>query len=74
MIAEHDRIVLLRDVPDKGLKRGDLGSVVSVYDAGRGYAVEFVSLTGETVAITVLKPSDIREIREGEMARVREVA
>jgi glutamine phosphoribosylpyrophosphate amidotransferase len=66
--------VLLRDITANGLKRGDLGTVVSIFDDGKGYAVEFVSLTGETVALTVLNASDIREIREGEMARVRDVA
>lgn len=74
MIAEHDRVVLLRDLPDEKLKGGDLGAVVSVYEEGAGYAVEFVSLTGDTVAVVVLEAADVREIREGDMARVREVA
>lgn len=74
MIVEHDRVVLLRDVAEQKLKRGDLGTIVAVYNEGEGYAVEFVSLTGYTVAVVVLLAADIREIREGEMARVRDVA
>lgn len=34
MYAEHDVVVLTRDVPDKSLIAGDVGAVVGRYAAG----------------------------------------
>ena len=31
MTKEHDRVVLLKDVSEEGLKAGDVGTVVHVY-------------------------------------------
>jgi hypothetical protein len=38
---ELDTVVLDRDIPEHGLKRGDLGAVVAVYEPD-GLEVEFV--------------------------------
>jgi len=64
MIKEHDRIVLKRDIPEKNLEAGDLGTVISVYKDGVGYTVEFMSLKGDTIAIEDLYARDVREINE----------
>ncbi|MCF6200361.1 MAG: DUF4926 domain-containing protein [Hyphomicrobiaceae bacterium] len=71
MIKEHDRIVLKRDIPEKKLEAGDLGTVISIYQDGVGYTVEFMSLKGETIAIEDLYAKDVREINEGDVAHVR---
>ena len=34
MIEELDRVVLTRDLPEKKLKAGDVGTVVAVYKGG----------------------------------------
>ena len=60
MIKELDTVVLTRDLPKRGLKRGDVGAVVLVHGEGQAYDVEFVSLDGETIALETLTPSDIR--------------
>ncbi len=71
MINEHDCVVLTQDLPDSGLKNGDIGTVVHVHPGGEGYEVEFITLAGETVAIVTLLPAQLRPIARGDLAHVR---
>lgn len=73
MIKELDQIVLREDLPDRGLQAGDIGTVVLIYQSGKGYEVEFVALDGETIAVVSLLAAQIRSIRKREIARVRPV-
>jgi hypothetical protein len=73
MIKGHDCIVLLQDLPQDNLKAGDIGTVVHVHKGGAGYEVEFMTLTGETVAVVTLLPSQLRPIARGDLAHVREL-
>jgi hypothetical protein len=59
MIREGDRVALEIDVAAQGLKRGDVGVVVFVYDRG-GYQVEFTTPKGKVVA--TLTPKDVRAV------------
>lgn len=70
MIKELDAVVLAEDLPDKGLARGDVGTVVLVHDAG-GYEVEFMTLDGETVAVLSLAAKQVRPIGRREIAHAR---
>ncbi|OHE89567.1 MAG: DUF4926 domain-containing protein, partial [Verrucomicrobia bacterium RIFCSPLOWO2_12_FULL_64_8] len=54
MIREYDIVVLTCDLPDKGLARGDIGTVVLVHDRGKGFEVEFTTLNGRTIAVETL--------------------
>lgn len=72
-IKELDSVVLDIDLPQHGLCKGDLGTVVLEHH-GKGYEVEFVTLGGETVAVASLGPADIRPIGPHEIAHVRRVA
>lgn len=74
MIEELDTVALTRDLPEQGLARGDLGTVVHVYQDGRAYEVEFTTLTGRTIAVVTLEPADVRPLREHEIAHARQVA
>ena len=74
MINELERVALAVDRPAEGLRAGDIGTVVMVYDEGRGYEVEFVALTGETVAVVTLPASAVRKFRQREIANARAVA
>lgn len=71
MIEELDRIVLAADLPEYNLKNGDLGTVVLVHQGGVGYEVEFVSLTGKTLAIASLFNSQVRLVGDREIASAR---
>jgi hypothetical protein len=74
MFHELDEVVLTEDLPGYGLTAGDIGIVVLVHKNGQGYEVEFVTLQGETLAVVSLSPSQLREIRNREIAHVRQVA
>lgn len=71
MIREHDIIVLIRDLPEHGLKEGDLGTVVHVHRESAGYEVEFMTLIGETVAVESLEKEMVRHVKPHEMHHAR---
>ena len=54
MIQELDSVVLTEDIPDLKPAKGDIGTVVSVHENGEGYEVEFITLGGDTIAVTTL--------------------
>ena len=74
MIHERDTVVLTHDVPDHGLKRGDVGAVVHCYADGAAFEVEFVTAEGRTVAVLTLTEADIRPMGSGEILHAREFA
>jgi hypothetical protein len=74
MIHELDRIVLTADLDEIGLEAGDVGTVVTVHDAGRGYEVEFVTLAGDTYAVTTVTADQVRPADRHEIAHARPVA
>ena len=65
-----DTIVLNRDVPDHGLRKGDLGAVVEVYEPG-GLEVEFVTASGRTAAVVTLEARDVRPVADDDLVSVR---
>lgn len=74
MIQELDTVALVADLPEHGLKSGDIGAVVMVHNKPQGYEVEFVTLAGETIAVVCLTPNQVREIGKREIANARLVA
>jgi hypothetical protein len=70
---EHDAVVLVRSLPDHGLQAGDVGSIVHVYDAGKGFEVEFVAGSGATLAVVTLDADDIRPVATSEILHVRDI-
>jgi len=74
MIQELDRVVLTRPLDDLGLKAGDIGTVVLVHEGGRGFEVEFVTLDGETYAVSTISAEDVRPIERNEIAHARVLA
>src|SRR5437868_1502218 len=48
VIEELDSVVLTSDLPEYGLKAGDIGTVVMIHQQGAGFEVEFCTLEGET--------------------------
>jgi hypothetical protein len=67
---ELQTVVLDRDLPEHGLRKGDLGAVVHVYEPD-GLEVEFVSASGRTEALVTLKAGDVRAVAEGDLVAVR---
>ena len=65
-----DTVVLQRDLPEHGLRRGDLGAVVQVYEP-EGLEVEFVRALGRTQALVELTLADVRAIEDEDLISVR---
>jgi hypothetical protein len=73
MIQEHDCIVLTDDLAEEGLRAGDVGTVVHVHGNNAGYEVEFVTLTGHTVAVATVLPPQMRPVSPHDLTHVREL-
>ena len=73
MIKEHDIVVLTQDLPEDRLKAGDVGTVVHIHQGGAGYAVEFMTLSGRTIAVTTVMASQVRAVTSRDMVHVREL-
>ena len=67
---ELDTVVLRRDLPEQGLRSGDLGAVVQVY-SDEAIEVEFVTASGRTQALVTLNAQDVRSVSDGDLLSVR---
>ena len=65
-----DTVVLARDLPAHGLKKGDLGAVVALYEPD-GLEVEFVTASGRTEALVTLQVGDVRSVGDTDLIAVR---
>jgi hypothetical protein len=65
-----DTVVLEIDLPDHGLKKGDIGAVVQVYEPD-GLEVEFVTGSGKTQALVTLRVGDVRAVADNDILAVR---
>ncbi len=74
MITEHDCVVLTQDIAEEGLQAGDVGTVVHVHREGAAYEVEFLTLTGKTVAVATVLPSQLRPVTARDISHVRQLA
>lgn len=63
-------VVLNKNMPEFGLRKGDLGTVVEIYEPD-GLEVEFVRASGETQALVTLAPAEVRKVTPEDMIAVR---
>lgn len=71
MTNEFERVVLTCDLPGEGLIAGDAGTVVHVYEGGKGYEVEFFALNGRTLAVATVMAEDVRPGGDGDVTHAR---
>jgi hypothetical protein len=72
-MKELDIVILAEDLPEKGLREGDVGTVVFVHEGAAAYEVEFVTLDGETVGVATLQASQVRTVGRRQIAHARTV-
>ncbi|HET7584987.1 MAG TPA: DUF4926 domain-containing protein [Gemmatimonadaceae bacterium] len=70
---ELDTVVLLRDLPEAGLRAGDVGAIVHM-NAPESLDVEFVTAAGTTQALVTLNVADVRKARDNDLLAVRPAA
>lgn len=73
-IDELDTVVLLKDIEEEGLERGDTGAVVHRHDNADACEVEFVTGEGDTVGLLTLGFDDIRPMGRREILHARTLA
>lgn len=71
MFEELDTVVLTHDIKEYGLKMGDLGTIVHLYDDKKAIEVEFVAASGKTIVLLTLTPKDVRPMAKNEILHVR---
>lgn len=74
MFNELDTVVLVKDLLEYNLTRGDVGTIVHIYAENRAYEVEFVTGEGRTIAVATLGDQDIRPMQKQEILHVRAYA
>ncbi len=76
-IAALSQVALSRDLPQHGLRRGDIATVVEVLPATRasngqeGYVLEVFNAIGETIAVVTVPAADVEALRASEVLTVR---
>jgi len=70
MFSLLDTVVLTRDVPNAGLRRGDLGAIVEVHGPDT-FEVEFVAASGRTQSLITLCLDDLRHVDDRDLISVR---
>jgi len=73
MIKEHDVIVLTENLREEHLTAGDVGTVVHIHDGGAGYEVEFMTMSGRTIAVATVLSSQVRAVTPRDVVHVREL-
>ena len=68
-----DTVVLNRDLPEHGLKIGDLGTIVEIYEPD-GLEVEFVTASGRRGALLTVSVDDVRDVAHDDLVTVRQFA
>jgi hypothetical protein len=74
VIREHDCIVLTEGIPNESLQAGDVGTVIHIHRDAAAYEVEFATLTGETVAVATVLPTQLRPVSRQDVTHVRQLA
>jgi hypothetical protein len=73
-IHELDSVALTTDLPEHGLKQGDVGTAVLVHGDGAAFEVEFVGYDGHTVALVTLENAQVRPLCSNDIPHVRTLA
>jgi hypothetical protein len=71
MMKEYDCVVLTSDLQSEGLLSGEVGTVVYIHGETSVYTVEFATLTGKTIAVATVLPSQCRPIGHRDINHVR---
>ncbi len=52
-----DVIALIEDIPEHHLRRGQVGTIVEIFEGGKAFEVEFSDQTGRTYESIGIEPS-----------------
>ncbi len=67
-------VVLLKNVPEKNLKKGDVATIVEhhpVPNGKDGYTLEIFNVFGDTLTVLTVSESEIEPLKENEVFSAR---
>jgi hypothetical protein len=70
-------VALARDIPEEGLRRGDIAMVVEHHPSSKGedgYSLEVFNALAETIVVTVVPESAIEPLRANQVLSARLIA
>jgi hypothetical protein len=73
----YEEVILLEDVIQKGLRKGDVATIVEHHSSPGGeggYSLEVFNVLGNTIAVITLPESAIAPLTENEVFSVRPLA
>ena len=73
----YEEVVLTKDIPEKGLKKGDVATIVEhhpISNGEDGYSLELFNALGDTIAVITVAESVIEPLTENEIFSVRSFA
>ena len=74
----YQRVALKRDLPEQGLKRGDVATLVDYVTGPKGgepgCVLEVFNALGESIAVVAVRESEIEDLHAGEVLAVRPLA
>jgi hypothetical protein len=77
-LSLYQRVALRRDLPEHGLRRGDVATLLDYVphpEGGeQGCVVEVFNALGESIAVAAVRESDLEELRADEVLTVRPLA
>jgi hypothetical protein len=74
----YQRVALRRDLPEHGLRRGDVAVLVDHVEhpegGEQGCVLEVFNAVGESIAVVAVPESDLEDLRADEVLAVRPLA
>lgn len=71
VIQQLGIVILVKNRPNEGRVKGDVGSVVYIHEGGKTFEVEFTTLTGNPLGVLTLAEDDIRPVSARDVPNVR---
>jgi hypothetical protein len=63
MIKELDRVYLIENLENTPYIKGDVGTVVFIYPANKGYEVEFFALDGSSLGVETISSEKVKSVQ-----------
>jgi hypothetical protein len=77
-LSLYERVALKRDIPEHGLKGGDVATLVDYVphpEGGeRGCVLEVFNALGESIAVIAVRESEVEELRDDEVLAIRRLS
>ncbi len=67
-------VMLLKDIPEKRLKKGDIGTIVDFHHSstlGNGYSLEIFNAVGDTIDVVIVSENEIDNLKINQVLSVR---